>query len=301
MSIRYRVAVQGFSSFERATFEAFFRLAARRSPAYDYVAELTGCDYVVADADAPETQPAVVAAGKWERALFVGAAQVNAALAQLPRPINLMQLLRALDDIVRRDTPESPPPETPAHDPLSAPLFGHSLRRVPALGRPSDFQSSSNFSNAVLVEGDEKFEHILVVDDNDLALRFIQSRLKRFGFKVHLARSGDEAMQRLDEQPFDFVFLDVMTDDMDGYHICRNIKRRRPANGQQVPVVVLLGSRANAIDKIRGALAGCDAYLAKPLVEDELVRVIGSHHEVFQRAFDSTMASIAATRPTPDA
>ena len=45
--------------------------------------------------------------------------------------------------------------------------------------------------NSVLVEGDENFDHILDVDDSDVALRYIQTRLRRFGFKVHLERSGE--------------------------------------------------------------------------------------------------------------
>ena len=42
----------------------------------------------------------------------------------------------------------------------------------------------------------------------------------------------------------------------------------------------MLTSKASAIDRIRGTLAGCDAYLTKPLIEDELVRVISTHDAV---------------------
>ncbi|WKB51390.1 response regulator [Eleftheria terrae] len=303
MSVPYRVAVQGFNQVERATLDAFFRLAARRSPAYRQVSELHACDYVIADADAqPELVHDVLrSAGRWDVTLFVGAGEARGALARLPRPLNPAHVLRVLDEAVRQGGERAPPQEpTPSPHrlppPALPPLSAHPLRRSPADARLRDFQHSSTFSNSVLIEGDDKYEHILVVDDSELSLRFMQSRLKRFGFKVHLAHGGEEALALLEQRQFDFVFLDVMMPGMDGYQTCRSIKRRALPPGQQMPVVVLLSSRAGAIDKIRGTLAGCDAYLTKPLDEQELVRVIGSHHEVFQRAFDSTQG-ISTTRP----
>lgn len=290
MSIRYRVAVQGFSAFEKATFESFFRLAARRDPAYEYVTELQQADFVVVDADQVEAVLAVEGVGRLRQSVCIGAKPAPGAAAQMPRPINLMNLLRRLDEMARAASGEQiriPPAAEP-----EASLARLLPARPPSV---SDFRDSSTFSNSVLVEGDEKFDHILVVDDSDVALRFMQTRLRRFGFKVHLARSGEEALERLLERQFEFVFLDVMMQGMDGYQACKSIKRSACPPGLRTPVVVMLTSRASAVDKIRGTLAGCDAYLTKPLVEDELVRVIGEHDAVFQRGFESTVAGVATT------
>ena len=349
--MRYRVAVQGFSAFERSTFASFFRLAARRTPAYDPVPGLAECDFAIVDADLPSAVEAVRAAGKWGVALVIGGTPGGPGLARLPRPINLMNLLRVLDELALAEAapaaraatlgpPSAPaagrvpsaPPATakaagasgareagdtvPAHSGLPgsdspAAPWARAAGRTRWGGPPpglttrrlqpdphSDFGADRGFfSSAVLVEGDARFDHILVVDDSEIALRFIQSRLRRFGFQVHLARSGEEALQMLDEREFRFVFLDVMMRGMDGYQTCKLIKRRVQGPGRQPPVVVMLTSRAGTIDKIRGTLAGCDAYLTKPLVEDELVRVIGEHDEVFQRSFDTTVGGIAAARP----
>lgn len=279
MSLRYRVAVQGFSPFERSTFQSFFRLAARRQPAYDLVDDLRQCDFAIADADQVAAIAAVREAGRLQRCLFIGANEVGPGIARLPRPINLMNLLRLLDEMAQPDTAPARPAAAPA---------------APAVPAVPDFRSSSGgggFSNSVMVEGDDKFDHILVVDDSDIALRFMQTRLKRFGFKVHLARSGEEALERIERQQFEFVFLDVMMEGMDGYQTCKVIKRRLPPPGRQVPVVVMLTSRAGPVDRIRGTLAGCDAYLTKPLSEDELVRVISQHDAAFQRSFENTAAN----------
>ncbi|PPE71065.1 response regulator [Caldimonas thermodepolymerans] len=304
MSASYRVAVQGFSAFEKATFESFFRLAARRTPAYEYVSEPGQADFVIADADQPEAVRAAQEQGRLARSVCIGARPVAGAAVQMPRPINLMLLLRTLDELVHqsRDTPDEPP--VAAAVAAAAPALAEPVAAPPVIAAPpprppgvTDFRDSSTFSNSVLVEGDEKFDHILVVDDSDVALRFMQSRLRRFGFKVHLARSGEEALERLMERQFEFVFLDVMMEGMDGYQTCKRIKRMLLPPGRRAPVVVMLTSRTSAVDKIRGTLAGCDAYLTKPLVEDELVRVIGEHDAVFQRGFENTVASVAtATR-----
>lgn len=293
MSIRYRVAVQGFSAFEKATFESFFRLAARRAPAYEYVTELQQADFVVTDSDQLDALEAVQGVGRLQQSVCIGSRPAEGAAAQMPRPINLMLLLRQLDQLAGQGGGEQirvPAPAVPVA--AASPVV-----RAPA-PRPSgvtDFRDSSTFSNSVLVEGDQKFDHILVVDDSDVALRFMQTRLRRFGFKVHLARSGEEALERLLERQFEFVFLDVMMQGMDGYQACKSIKRAPCPPGRRTPVVVMLTSRASAVDKIRGTLAGCDAYLTKPLVEDELVRVIGEHDAVFQRGFESTVAGVATT------
>ncbi|GIX24793.1 MULTISPECIES: response regulator [Caldimonas] len=299
MSMRYRVALQGFSAFERSTFQSFFRLAARRQPAYDLVEDLRSADLVIADADQPAAVSAVREAGRLPRCLFIGAHDVGAGLGRLPRPINLMNVLRMLDEMSQpgaapqRSALSAAPSRPTAAAPLALeamPAAASGRARAMSPSRP-DFSGSSDFSNSVTVDGDERFDHILVVDDSDIALRFMQARLKRFGFKVHLARSGEEALQRIAQQQFEFVFLDVMMTGMDGYQTCKAIKRKPPSPGRRVPVVVMLTSRAGPVDRIRGTLAGCDAYLTKPLSEDELVRVISRYDAAFQRGFENTAAN----------
>lgn len=292
--MRYRVAVQGFSAFERSTFESFFRQAAHRTPAYDHVAGLAECDFAIVDADLPSAVEAVRAAGKLRVALVIGGTPGGPGLARMPRPINLMNLLCVLDELALAEA--APASRAPGRVRWGGPPPGLATRRLQP-DPHSDFGADRGFSSAVLVEGDARFDHILVVDVSEIALRFIQSRLRRFGFQVHLARSGEEALQMLDGREFRFVFLDVMMRGMDGYQTCKLIKRRVQGPGRRPPVVVMLTSRTGTIDKIRGTLAGCDAYLTKPLVEDELVRVIGEHDEVFQRSFDTTVGGIAAARP----
>jgi two-component system, cell cycle response regulator len=130
-------------------------------------------------------------------------------------------------------------------------------------------------------------DHILVVDDSDIALKFMRNRLSRFGFQADLVNSGEEALGKMNARPYKFVFLDVMMEGLDGYQTCRAIKQRKYPDGKP-PVVVMLTSRGGTIDKIRGTLAGCDAYLTKPLNERDLIAVLAKHDRNVARGFQET-------------
>lgn len=140
------------------------------------------------------------------------------------------------------------------------------------------------------VSAESRFDDILVVDDSDVALKFMKNRLHRFGFRAELVSNGEDALVRMAQQDFKFVFLDVMMQGMDGYQTCRAIKQHDHGKAKP-PVVVMLTSRGCTIDKIRGTLAGCDAYLTKPLNEAELLAVLSKHDQQVQRSFQSTHVS----------
>jgi DNA-binding response OmpR family regulator len=123
---------------------------------------------------------------------------------------------------------------------------------------------------------------VLIVDDSDIALKYMQNRLRHFGYESDMARSGDEALAMVACKSYQFVFLDVMMQGLDGYQTCRSIKSNKARRGA-APVVVMLTSRGGTIDKIRGTMAGCDAYMTKPLNEKQLTSVLAKFD-------DSTMA-----------
>ena len=118
-------------------------------------------------------------------------------------------------------------------------------------------------------------KRILVVDDSEVAQRFMANCLGLFGYDVHRAFSGEEALSRVAAEPYAFVFMDVNMPGIDGYQACKLIKKRPYPVGRSAPVVVMLTSRGGVIDKVRGTLSYCDAYLTKPLQLDALVRILG--------------------------
>jgi CheY-like chemotaxis protein len=138
--------------------------------------------------------------------------------------------------------------------------------------------------------------NILVVDDSDVALKFIHSRLSAFGFTVDKCKSGEEALVRVADGEYQFVFLDVMMAGLDGYQTCKAIKARRYTSGKP-PTVVMLTSRGGTIDKVRGTFAGCDAYLTKPLDETKMLKVLLKHDADIGRALSTMPTSPAAPPP----
>lgn len=275
MSSLVRVALSGFSGFERKTFESFFRLAANRSPAYTLADKALGADFVLCD-DSTASEDSVRRAGALSRCIVIGTRQIEGSLGLLPRPINMMSLLRFMDARVRDKAAGATSAPTQAPTPARA-----------AAPAPARAPAPEPETRAAL-------DDILVVDDSDIALRFMADRLNRFGFQVHLCRSGEEALRRVTERHFEFVFMDVTMEGIDGYTTCRHIKKQTYPAGRRPPSVVMLTSRGGTVDRIRGTMAGCDAYLTKPLQEQELLKVIGDR--IVSDAAQSDTVAHAMTR-----
>ena len=310
MNINKKILVFGFAPFEKSTFESFFRLVGRRSTVYEIVSDVSKADVLIVngdDADAVQWANATLRAQ--QRALFVGAQDAAGRWPGVPRPIKLTAILGLLDMLVLANKPASAPIAPPVLEkaevaitvkpPLATlpisnayPVRG-SVRQGSGAGHSRGLSSfaTSNFlglgSAPVPTSTAQQFDDILVVDDSDIALKFMQNRLTRYGFRAKMVRSGEEALTRVATDAYKFVFLDVMMEGLDGYQTCRAIKQRKYASGR-APVIVMLTSRGGSIDKIRGGLAGCDAYLTKPLNEAELLKVLSKYDEQVERSFRDT-------------
>lgn len=281
MAVTYSVCIQGFSSFESATFEAFFRLAARRAPSYRCVADVAQADIVIADAGQTSVLEAIGRAGKLRRTFTVGNVQVPGSAAGIVRPINMMALLRMLDELASSMSAPDPaqPPAGVQRQGITSPM---ALATPPARDIAKAPAANDRDAGAL---------HILVVDDSDVALRFMQARLLRLGFEVSLANSGDQALRMLEQRRYAFVFLDVMMAGLDGFQTCKRIKQMGHVGGAEPPRVVMLTSKGGPIDKLRGTLAGCDGYLVKPLDELRLVKLLAQFDPAFMARFGESAAA----------
>lgn len=106
---------------------------------------------------------------------------------------------------------------------------------------------------------------LLVEDDPALAMGLCDS-LEFEGFEVIHTERGEEAVARVRDAQTDCVILDLMLPDMNGYEVCRHIRRMDP----RVPILMLT-ARSQEADKIRGLDAGADDYVTKPFSVGELV------------------------------
>jgi two-component system, OmpR family, response regulator MprA len=107
--------------------------------------------------------------------------------------------------------------------------------------------------------------HILVVDDEPAVRRALERALRLDKYDVELAVDGEEALDRLAEQPADAVILDVMMPGVDGLEVCRRMR----AAGDKTPVLMLT-ARDAIDDRVLGLDVGADDYLVKPFALREL-------------------------------
>lgn len=111
----------------------------------------------------------------------------------------------------------------------------------------------------------------LVVDDSPTIRTQLTATLQRCGLDVLSAEDGESALVRAQSAVLDLVFLDVVMPGMNGYELCRAI--RALPTGRHLPVVMLT-SRSSPFDRARGALAGCDTYLVKPVTLKDFYAVV---------------------------
>lgn len=112
---------------------------------------------------------------------------------------------------------------------------------------------------------------VLVVEDTLTEMAVIVGCLRQGGLHVITAKSSEEARIKIDEQRPDAIVLDVVLPGRSGFEFCRALKAQ--AETSKIPVV-LCSTKGSDMDRFWGMKQGADAYLPKPLDQDELVRTI---------------------------
>ncbi len=85
------------------------------------------------------------------------------------------------------------------------------------------------------------------------------------------ADTGEEALEKVAAEPFDFIFLDVLMPGIDGFETCTRM--REMASLKKTPIIMLT-SKTSPLDEVKGIMAGCSTYLTKPIDQDEFQKVI---------------------------
>jgi CheY-like chemotaxis protein len=132
---------------------------------------------------------------------------------------------------------------------------------------------------------------VLVVDDSSVAREFLAHLLQGQGVRVDQAGSAEEARQWLTRNKYDGMFLDVNMQGIDGYTFCREI---RISKEHRDLGIVMVTSRDGLVDKARGALAGCKAYVTKPVQNDKLIAALTTLLASKQTAASSLLNQIPA-------
>jgi CheY-like chemotaxis protein len=114
---------------------------------------------------------------------------------------------------------------------------------------------------------------ILLVEDNAINQLVALRLLEKAGHAVVVAANGKEALTALEREEFDLALLDVQMPELDGLELAASV-RSREKDGRRLPLIALT-AHAMKGDRERCLAAGMDAYLAKPIQADELLRAVG--------------------------
>ena len=115
---------------------------------------------------------------------------------------------------------------------------------------------------------------ILVVDDEPDLVAALARGLKREGYAVDTATSGEEALAKASWNPYDLVCLDLNMPDLDGLEVCDSL--RTSSFQGLTPRVLMLTARDTIEDRIQGLDVGADDYLVKPFSFEELAARVRS-------------------------
>lgn len=128
---------------------------------------------------------------------------------------------------------------------------------------------------------DKRLFTALVVDDSQPVRKQLEIELKMLGAKVQLSESGEQAIELCRENKYDIIFLDVMMPGIDGFEVCKHLKKNQYS--KNTPVIMLTG-KSSPISKVMGSLSGCDSYLTKPLEREQFHNVTGKYLESIKQA-----------------
>ena len=106
---------------------------------------------------------------------------------------------------------------------------------------------------------------ILIVDDNKQITSILEEYAKKEGYTTQIARDGQEAMREFEKINPDIILLDVMMPKMDGFEVCREIRKK-----SNVPILMIT-ARGEDFERIMGLDIGADDYIVKPFSPPEVM------------------------------
>ncbi len=106
---------------------------------------------------------------------------------------------------------------------------------------------------------------ILIADDDRNICELLRIYLEKESYNVVLAENGEEALSKFDEEEPDILLLDVMMPRLDGWQVCRELRKK-----SEVPIIMIT-AKGETFDKVLGLELGADDYVVKPFEPKEIV------------------------------
>ena len=253
----FAVAMIGIPEQERNVLKNIFKLSLYRAYTYTLISVEEPSQILIVDADDP------AALAEWRAWRNKSAAQslagaassrtptvmvskdpppANDAAHYLRRPFIATRVFGVLDQVA-------------AQAPSAAPE--RMIGEEPALASPAVAQPPAPTA--------------LVVDDSSTIRKQLELEFKLLGVQVNAVESGEQAFEALARNDYDLIFLDVVLPGIDGYQICKTIKKDK---ARKKTPVIMLTSKSSPFDRVKGALAGCDTYLTKPVKQSAFQKTV---------------------------
>ncbi|MDB5763859.1 MAG: response regulator [Herminiimonas sp.] len=259
-SRRFVLEMIGFPDAEKAMLASTFRLTGRREFCFaEPATQDERPDVYLVNADNPDGLNELQARlpNIHAPAVLIGRNSDGNGWPLIERPIHWMRLFEQLDLVMHSALLE----RARRRHASSGQWDGRTYRRA---------IDKTIAPEAVFLEP-KPIESVLVVDDSATVRAFMRAKLSPFRFDVDYAKSGEAAIDMAQAKRYTCIFLDILMPGIDGYQVCKRIKSSAATKDT---AVVMLSSKSSTIDKLRGNWAGCDAYLSKPVSEDELLATI---------------------------
>lgn len=238
----YAVEVLGFNATEQLVLGSIFGLSARRQPRFVRHAQTDRPpDLFLVDADDPHAMAELRnrQAPQGVPVVLIGVTDHGTGWTRLGRPLQWARLFEAFDAALLG--PVSPPLEETVPAALS------------------------------LERSNQRADRVLVADSDAQVRDYIRAKLAPYRVPVDLAASGEEVLSFVAARPYGCAFVASSLPGLDGYQICRILKGRRAARPM---AVILMTNRGSTAEKLRGKMVGCDATVAKPLEDTQLLALV---------------------------
>jgi len=122
-----------------------------------------------------------------------------------------------------------------------------------------------------------KKQKILIIEDEEAIAELERDYLEQAGFAVTIEADGAKGLARASSENFQLVVLDLMLPGMDGFEVCRRLRRTK-----DIPVLLVSAKRDDE-DKVRGLGLGADDYITKPFSPSELTARVRAHLNRYKR------------------
>lgn len=128
---------------------------------------------------------------------------------------------------------------------------------------------------------------ILIIEDDQLVAELERDYLEAAGYEVELCADGAQGKKLALSNEYALLLLDVMLPEIDGFEICREIRKTK-----NTPIIIVT-ARQEDVDKILGLGLGADDYMTKPFSPSELVARVNAHINIHERLLNAAISKKA--------